>query len=265
MSQDKEPVEPAKDPVDETKEAEEESEDVPVDAAGAAIAIRVLSAETGPRIAPQADDSDDEEEEEEVPRAREVRLPRRMAGVCDVATWRKFVAAVFDTVVDVSEKILLPHEHDVMPNVRAMIEGMSFSTESSKFSTLGMEVGVPGATPQCIDLLGGLMRVTAKRAASNPEYAKLFADPVTLKNHLEQVGAQVCALPHVQVWMVIAAASARAEVWNPVMRRRKADEVEIGALARMAASVADDPVEREEPPLVMRAGGRGKKRKLEEQ
>lgn len=248
------------------KDAAPESEEVvirvlPPDApASAEPVIEHPPAPACDRIAPQASDSESESEDEPPP--REIRIPRRMAGVCDRDTWRKFVNAVFDTVVDVSQKILLPHEYDVMPNVRAMIEGMSFSTESSKFSTLGMDIGVPGATPQCIDLLGGLMRVTAKRAATNPEYAKLFADVATLKNHIEQVGAQVCALPHVQAWMVIAAASARADTWTPVMRRRpRVEDIDTEPAAAPAPKVDVAPAEEEIP--VVRAGRKKRKRENE--
>lgn len=241
-----------------------ESEEVP-------IVIRVPPPAEGPapaaapvRAAPDRNDSDSEEEEEEAP-PKQVRIPRRLAGVCDEGTWRKFVAAVFAQVVVVARRVVGDDDADVVPFVRAAIEGMSFSSESTRFSTLGMDVGVPSATPQCIDLLGGLLRVTAKRAAHNPEYAKLFAAPDALRAHLEEVGARVCALPFVQAWMVIAAASARAEVWQPVARKgRKAEEPDAEAVAALAR-ILDPPAEEEAPaPAAARAGRRKRKRENDE-
>lgn len=212
--------------------------------------------ETPIRAAQDAPSDDSEDEEEEAPKPKEVRLPRRLAGVCDEATWLKFVPAVFANVTAVAKRVVGDDDADVLPFVRAVIEGMSFSSESARFSTLGMDVQVPSATPQCIDLLGGLVRVTAKRAAHNPEYAKLFDSPAALQKHLEETGARVCALPFFQTWMVIAAASARADVWQPVMRRRKVDEPDAAAVAAYAQLL--DPVPEEQP--LPRAGRRKRKR-----
>lgn len=210
------------------------------------------------RVAAQASDGseDDEEEEEEAPAARPVR---RMAGVCDERVWRAFVPAVFARAVDIARRVVGDDDGDVVAFVRAAIEGMSFSSESARFSALGMQLGVAGATPQCIDLLGALVRVTAKRAAVSPEYARLFASAAALEAHVLERGARVCGRTFEEVWMVVAAASARAEVWAPVARRKKGDEPDaeaVAALGRMLDPPADDV------PAV-RAGRRKRKREDE--
>lgn len=233
-----------------------ESEEVPV---ATTIVVRVPagdndeSSDDEPPVRAAQDAESESDDEEPAPKPREIRLPRKLAGVCDEGTWRKFVPAVFAHVTAVARRVVGDDDADVVPFVRAAIEGMSFSSESARFSTLGMDVAVPSATPQCVDLLGGLLRVTAKRAAHNAEYAKLFDAPAALQKHLEDTGARVCVLPFTQVWMVIAAASARADVWQPVMRRRKADDPDAAAVAAYAQLL--DPVPEEAPPPVRRASG----------
>ena len=219
-------------------------------------------AETAVAAAP----ADPDRRSGEAPSRSEVArsVPRRLAGVCDEGTWRRFVPAVLDKVADVARRVVGDDEFDVVPFVRAAIEGMSFSSESARFSTLGMDVGVPGATPQCIDLLGGLARVSAARATQNGEYAAHFATVAALQTHLVESGARVCALPFTESWMVIAAASARQGVWAPLRLKRKAaaeDEAEGEALAAMLRAM-DGPPE-EEAPKPVRAGR--KKRKREEE
>lgn len=250
--------------------ADAESEEVPLPLAeprpgsdrdppapGAAIVIRVPAADGAPaaiRAAPDASDSDDDA----APAPTHARLPRRLAGVCDEATWRLFVPAVFANAAAVARRVVGDDETDVVSFVRAAIEGMSFSSESARFSTLGIDVGVPGATPQCIDLLAGLLRVTAARAAQSGELARPFAGAAALEAHLTETGARVCALPFAQSWMVIAAASARAAAWAPVERKRKRDEPDAAAVASLAAAMGVAPAAAEAP--AVRAGRAKRKR-----
>lgn len=256
---------------EESKGAGAESEEVPVapaktDAAdaGKEAGKREDAAPIVIRVAPAAD-ADGDSDDEARPALASVRAaPRRLAGVCDEATWRRFVPAVFACVRGVARSVVGEDEFDVVPFVRAALEGMSFSSESARFSTLGMDVGVPGATPQCIDLLGGLARVSAARAAQNGEYAAHFATAAALEAHLVETGARVCALPFTESWMVIAAASARAGVWAPLRLKRKAaavdEEAEGEALAAMLRAMDGPPPAEEEAPKPVRAGRRKRKR-----
>lgn len=241
-----------------------ESEEVPLPRgetpAGAAAAPIVI------RVAPPAED-DDSEEEPAAP--RQARLPRRMAGVCDESTWRRFVPAVFESILSTARPVVGDDEFDLVPFVRATIEGMSFSSESARFSTLGVDLGVPGATPQCIDLLGALARVSAARATQNGEYAAHFATTAALQAHLLESGAQLCAQEFHRVWMVIAAASARTGAWAPlrVKRGRAADDdVDGEALAAMARALdggAGGEARADDAPPAIRAGRRKRKREGE--